>query len=182
MGVDQNIVAGVSSKMTLRPPVRFLALFKAFFVFYQIGRDLHLIRIARGMLLKEVFDGFTVPLRSAISIHLGNLRKENTNIYFTENLVYWFPWWRCPCKTKFWWNQNLQDYYHDRKSKFSFGALTHSSSIGQQIPKAMELLKCSFHSLVGIPVQHSETTSRETCAYLAPDLRSKQPLPRKKNR
>ena len=31
------------------------------------------------MLLKEVFDGFNVRLCSAISIHLGNLKKENTN-------------------------------------------------------------------------------------------------------
>ena len=34
MGVDQNIVAGVFLKMTLLSPLRFLALFKVFFVFY----------------------------------------------------------------------------------------------------------------------------------------------------
>ena len=31
------------------------------------------------MMRKEVFDGFNVPLRSAISIHPGNLNKENAN-------------------------------------------------------------------------------------------------------
>ena len=75
--------------------------------------------------------------------------------------------------------KNLQDYYHDRKKKVSFGSLTHDSSIGQKMPKAMDLLKWCFHSLVGIPVQHGERTSRETCAYLAPDLRSKHTLLRK---
>ena len=34
MGVDQNIVAGVLLEMTLRPPLRFLALFKVFIVFH----------------------------------------------------------------------------------------------------------------------------------------------------
>ena len=34
MGVDQNIVAGVVLEMTLRPPLRFLALFKVFIVFH----------------------------------------------------------------------------------------------------------------------------------------------------
>jgi hypothetical protein len=31
------------------------------------------------MLLKEVFDGFSVPLRSAISAHRHNLSKEDKN-------------------------------------------------------------------------------------------------------
>ena len=35
--------------------------------------------------------------------------------------------------------KNLQDYYHDRKRKLSFGALTHSSSSGPNTPKAMLL-------------------------------------------
>ena len=35
--------------------------------------------------------------------------------------------------------------------------------------------------LVWIPVQHGEATSRESCAYLAPDLCSKQTLLRKNN-
>ena len=34
MGVDQNIVAGVLLEMTLRPPLRFLALFRVFIVFH----------------------------------------------------------------------------------------------------------------------------------------------------
>ena len=38
--------------------------------------------------------------------------------------------------------KSLQDYYHDRKRKFSCGALTHSSSIGQKMPKTMERLQC----------------------------------------
>ena len=33
-----------------------------------------------------MFDGFNVPLRSAISIRLGNLSKEYANIYFTGTL------------------------------------------------------------------------------------------------
>ena len=36
MGVDQNIVAGVLLEMTLRPPLRFLALFRVFIVFHYI--------------------------------------------------------------------------------------------------------------------------------------------------
>ena len=36
MGVDQNIVAGVLLEMTLRPPLRFLALFRDFTVFHYI--------------------------------------------------------------------------------------------------------------------------------------------------
>ena len=34
VGVDQNIVAGVLLEMTLRPPLRFLALFRVFIVFH----------------------------------------------------------------------------------------------------------------------------------------------------
>ena len=34
MGVDQNIVASVLLEMTLRPPLRFLALFRVFIVFH----------------------------------------------------------------------------------------------------------------------------------------------------
>ena len=37
MGVDQNIVAGVLLEMTLRPPLRFLALFRDFTVFHYIN-------------------------------------------------------------------------------------------------------------------------------------------------
>ena len=36
MGVDQNIVASVLLEMTLRPPLRFLALFRVFIVFHYI--------------------------------------------------------------------------------------------------------------------------------------------------
>ena len=36
MGVDQNIVAGVLLEMTLRPHLRFLALFRVFIVFHYI--------------------------------------------------------------------------------------------------------------------------------------------------
>ena len=66
--------------------------------------------------------------------------------------------------------KSLQDYYHDRKRKFSFGALTHSSCIGQKMPKAMELLKCYFNVLYGYlsnmakrPQEKVALTLRQTC-------------------
>ena len=48
MGVDQNIVASALLKMTLCPPLRFLALFGFFFVFYSMDKDLCLIRGCPG--------------------------------------------------------------------------------------------------------------------------------------
>ena len=54
------------------------------------------------------------------------------------------------------------------KRKFSFGVLTHSSSIGQEFPKAMELLKCYFHCLVAMPVQHAKRPKEKHALPLRP--------------
>ena len=113
------------------------------------------------MLLKEVFDGFNVPLGSEISIHLGNLSKENASpsrkalsMDSRDEGVH--------AKRKHWWNQTHTKLLHTitmtGTRKCSLGVLTHSPSIGQKLPKAMELLTCYFHCRVAKSVQHGETT------------------------
>ena len=53
MGVDQNIVAGVLLEMTLRPPLRFLALFRVFIVFHYIDQNMYLRIDCRKKLLNS---------------------------------------------------------------------------------------------------------------------------------
>ena len=75
--------------------------------------------------------------------------------------------------------RNFTYYYHHRKRKFRFGVLIRYC-MGQKMPQAVALLKCDVHNVGAMPVLHGKTTYRETCAYLAPDLRSKQTKPCKK--
>ena len=53
MGVDQNIVAGVLLEMTLRPPLRFLALLRVFIVFHYIDYNMYLRIDCRKKLLNS---------------------------------------------------------------------------------------------------------------------------------
>ena len=78
-----------------------------------------------------------------------------------------------------WWNQKSTRLLPWQENNQFWRPILLLAKRCQKHPKTMDLLKCYFHSLVGIPVQHGETTSRETCAYLAPDLRSKHTLLRK---
>lgn len=84
------------------------------------------------MLPKEVFDGFSVPLRSAISAHRRNLSKEDKNT--SRETI--------PVMGVFMRGKNMAEsntynvYSHDRKRKFSLGVLTRSSYMW---PKAIEL-------------------------------------------
>ena len=53
MGVDPNIVAGVLLEMTLRPPLRFLALFRVFIMFHYIDLNMYLRIDCRKKLLNS---------------------------------------------------------------------------------------------------------------------------------
>ena len=120
MGVDQNVVAGVLLKMTLRTPLRFLALFRIFFVLYFKDKDLYLIMDCPGYVAQGSIWWFQCSTRfwnfkSSWKSEQGKCKS------FTESLVYWFPWWRCSCKKKTLVESNtyktITYYYHDRNKE-----------------------------------------------------------------
>ena len=76
MGVDQNIVAGVLLEMTLRPPLRFLALFRVF-----ICVPLHWLKyVFKNWLPQKVAQlkvVFTDPVITLCNADFFSLRKQN---------------------------------------------------------------------------------------------------------
>ena len=74
------------------------------------------------MLLKEIFDGFNVPLRSAISVHIRNFSKEEKNTS-REVSLFVSSDEGVDARQNLVGIKHIQDCYHDRKRKMSFGVL-----------------------------------------------------------
>ena len=72
--------------------------------------------------LKEVFHGFSVPLRPALSVHLRNLSREDENTS-REARLFDSRDEGVDRKQNLGGSKYLQDYFHDRKKKFSFDVL-----------------------------------------------------------